>query len=610
MLYFIIICLFMNIYVAQAMQGLSGGLGYEIKKQEEVVFASPESVAARVAGTRTELMKAVMAGDSKQVDALLSTRDARGAGLQNIDAQDYEGKTALSWAVTQSNPEMVSLLLKHGVAINRSDAHGFTPLMHAVENDDTVIVDLLLDAGAQINPELTPLMRAVLKKNHTMVTRLLNAHAQVNAQDTKGNTALMYAARLGDKEIITELLKAGAVATIKNKEYKIATDFLSDERKQELGEFINGWKKRSMALMNAANQQYNLKTIEALMAQGADVNMYDATEKATALGVAVVAKQYKIVRFLLAVGADVNKKVLKTLDATALILAAGAGDEEMLKILLDAHALVDLQTKEGNTALMIAVQKGHKRAVELLLARGADVNSVNEKNGLTPLIMAASLGHLAIVKLLLNAGADARRVGLEGDTALIWALHQPEPVVLEIALLLLAAGVPVNHQNKEGGFALLDAAYRGYSRFVKLLLSAGAAVNMINEGGGTPLIYAAQEGRADTVQLLLEHGADTKNIRNWEERKLRETALDIAIRRESVEQNSEKRERYKAIIAMLKKVGAPTRAELEAGESKKKSDAAGTKRQEHPAHAPEDEMEQRDPKRRKKDESMDAAGDV
>ena len=59
--------------------------------------------------------------------------------------------------------------------------------------------------------------------------------------------------------------------------------------------------------------------------------------------------------------------------ATALMLAAGAGNADIVRTLADAGANLDLtETAHGQTALMFAASLGRTEAVAALLAKGAD----------------------------------------------------------------------------------------------------------------------------------------------------------------------------------------------------------------------------------------------
>ena len=74
---------------------------------------------------------------------------------------------------------------------------------------------------------------------------------------------------------------------------------------------------------------------------------------------------------------------------------------------------MNAKDEDSWTPLHSAVAGGHKDVVELLIAKGADVNAKNDKYGGTPLLHAAGEGHKEIVELLIAAGADvnAKLVG-------------------------------------------------------------------------------------------------------------------------------------------------------------------------------------------------------
>jgi ankyrin repeat protein len=57
------------------------------------------------------------------------------------------------------------------------------------------------------------------------------------------------------------------------------------------------------------------------------------------------------------------------------------------------------------TPLHAAARTGQKKAVELLIDKGADLNAKNE-NGVTPLQMASQNGHRSIVELLQKPGYE------------------------------------------------------------------------------------------------------------------------------------------------------------------------------------------------------------
>jgi len=88
-----------------------------------------------------------------------------------------------------------------------------------------------------------------------------------------------------------------------------------------------------------------------------------------------------------------------------LVLAADAGEAEIVDALLAAGARPSVAADDGDTALIAAARWGHRAVVARLLAAGADVETRNGDR-LTALMAAAGRGDLECVRLLLAAGAD------------------------------------------------------------------------------------------------------------------------------------------------------------------------------------------------------------
>ena len=88
---------------------------------------------------------------------------------------------------------------------------------------------------------------------------------------------------------------------------------------------------------------------------------------------------------------------------------------------------------EGETALMKASQNGHKEIVEILLENGADVNVKNRDNW-TALMWASWNGYKEIVEILLENGADVNVKNRDNWTALMWASWNGYKEIVEILL--------------------------------------------------------------------------------------------------------------------------------------------------------------------------------
>jgi hypothetical protein len=80
---------------------------------------------------------------------------------------------------------------------------------------------------------------------------------------------------------------------------------------------------------------------------------------------------------------------------------------------------------------MIATSEGDTDIVELLLDRGADINLQNEK-GFTALMHALINGDTEIVKLLIDRGADIDLQNMYGETALDIAITKGNQKIIDI----------------------------------------------------------------------------------------------------------------------------------------------------------------------------------
>lgn len=103
-------------------------------------------------------------------------------------------------------------------------------------------------------------------------------------------------------------------------------------------------------------------------------------------------------------------------DSAALLAAVQDADITRITELINAGEEINQKTKEGKSALYLAVEaKNQEMAALLLKSPSIDVNAA-DKRGLSPLHVAAKDGNLAMVKLLIKSGANSRLLDVNGLT--------------------------------------------------------------------------------------------------------------------------------------------------------------------------------------------------
>ena len=243
------------------------------------------------------------------------------------------------------------------------------------------LIRLLIDGGANINAKYrfcTALINASRRGHQKVVRLLLDEGAAINPKRYNGLTALIEATRNNHLEVVKLLLDYGADLNNKpiNNETPLMTAFLSGNLKMvelllEKRVIENKYLDVDLAL-DQASRHGKLEIVKQILVRVDDCAKY-------VYRALVGNRNLEAVRLLLDHGA--NGKCVND----ALIYASGAGDLEIVKLLIEKRADLNAKNLNGDTALIRASSNCHFEVVKLLLNNGADVN-VQDNDGLTALL--------------------------------------------------------------------------------------------------------------------------------------------------------------------------------------------------------------------------------
>ena len=363
---------------------------------------------------------------------------------------------ALNQAVKDGNLDRVRALVSQSANINYLDANGKSPLSEALGWWKPAIAEYLLSLPG-INPKIkkteqwSSLMWACFRLSskgwepyyRPLIKKILQKGSDINYTAYAGVTALMLAASAGDMEIVQLLVRYGADRT------KI------DSSQRNAAEYA---KRAGHILV------YNYL-------EGKDSSTY-----LQSLIYAVKEKKSDQINRLVQAHSGINDRE-ETTRRTALIYAAQQGDTQVVRQLLAAGAQVNLQDKNGVTALMQSINYEHREIALILINAGANVNlRTNKDDGLCWQSNASALEYAVcrrmtdVVDALLNKGA---RVDQQNDpvwnTLFYLTLSSNVDTDLVIARKLVAAGARPTEQLfiKEQQYAAENAATAALIRYLQ-----------------------------------------------------------------------------------------------------------------------------------------------
>jgi len=274
----------------------------------------------------TPLMLAGQEGDMPQVTSMLA-----GSGVR-VDEGDAFDRTALMYAASTGQAEVVETLLRAKASIDLRDSEGMTPFLFAAGGRKRIL-------------ELSPGTMKSLRV-------LLEAGSDVNTSSIRGLTALSLACKAGSPTVTSFLLSRNA-----NPDQDVSGNSLSP-------------------LCSAAHRGH-VKIMELLLAGRADPNKADGDGE-TALMTASGAGHDAAVSLLISFGADARAFMHDGVSALLCVVEEFADGrvergptEKIVKLLLSKHAEPIASSIDGRTPLKLAARKKGAVWLEDILSEAA-----------------------------------------------------------------------------------------------------------------------------------------------------------------------------------------------------------------------------------------------
>jgi ankyrin repeat protein len=239
---------------------------------------------------------------------------------------------------------------------------------------------------------------------------------------------------------------------------------------------------------------------------------------------------------------------------TPLMAAASMANYEIIKLLLDNKAAIDLRDTEGKTALTYAVTSTIEELIDSLIHLRLVSSTVKLTDFLTPSMLIQLRPQFEpqkelCVNYLVENGADLRVRDKKGISILT---HASRTGNLNVVKNLVGHGADVHDRSPRGITALYAAAINGHTDIAEFLLNEGADIDVPLSDGETPLMAAVWNGQVDMVDLLLKKGANVHAKKITPYKPSGESSLVWTVHRH----RNEKNESYDIIFQLLADAGA------------------------------------------------------
>jgi len=355
---------------------------------------------------------------------------------------------------------------------------------------------------------------AAERGDHRLIENLLTLVPIDLPDESRGRTALHWAALSDKTECVLRLLRLGASPRVADRQGKTPLALVLEKKMKPMVDLLLGEASGGDIVRDHVNQQTD-DTLLHVAAKGGNLDL---------------------VRTLLRTNANFADS--RNLDGlTVLHSAVQSGKIEIFREVANSphgKGAIDATTELGSGPVHFATQGGNVTMLKALVALGADLDLANEA-GETPISLAATSGNLECLDYLLDQGADFETRDANGQCPmdhLISLLHDyPDNDDYRHCHDLLEDVTAKTKAETKGMSSLQLAVRKGKIELIRKLLNRGEdpAAPDAQRNSALHTAFQVPNPSLHIVQLLMEHPSSLWGSLNKNFQTPVEVALDIFI---------------------------------------------------------------------------------
>ena len=398
-----------------------------------------------------------------------------------LEASPWVEESELWWralylACSHGRLEIVALLFRRGFPqdLMHYGKYSAPPVVSACKGGHCEVVELLLGKGADVD--------VAIELEHNSFNLLQEFGRLSDDAPCMPKLALVGAASHGHTEIVRLLLDKGARVGL----HSAVTSAIQGGFREVVEIFIERYTEKDL-----------------LGSDGCSPLMF-----------AIRYECYEMAKFLLEKDAQVNLHGISPL----MIVSCNASkldDEDrnksaLAELLLERGAQIDLQDKDGMSALMFTTKNGLFGMAKMLLEKGAQID-LQDKSGRSAVMIASENQHWDVGKLLVERGAE-----VDNTTLSAFMSHFLRRGDTTIFSVLMSALMLECRDCFESLDDILTPTQTRYLKYANLLIEKGALIDTGNKKACETLLWlACVNGDFCIAQYVLETCPWVKESRSW-----------------------------------------------------------------------------------------------